>query len=77
MSIAEELRNKIMQFVQRADEKYLKQLEAFISLQENESALSPEHKRILEERLVQHEVAPHTGKSWDELKAELSAKYGV
>ncbi|MDZ7848603.1 MAG: addiction module family protein [Owenweeksia sp.] len=76
MSIVE-LRDKILQFVSHADENRLKELEAFIKMQGEASDLSEEDKRLLDERLKQHQAHPEAGKSWDELKAELKSKYGL
>ncbi len=76
MNVAE-LRNKIIQIVQGADEKYLKQLEAFMHLQTDDLSVSDEHKKILDDRLAQHKANPKAGRSWREIKAELSSKYGV
>ncbi len=76
MGVAE-LRNKIIEVVQGADEKYLKQLEAFIKSRESDLHVSDEHKRILEQRLADHKSNPEAGRSWEEVKAELSTKYGA
>lgn len=33
-----------------------------------------EHKKILDERLAEHQANPNAGKNWDEVKADLQAK---
>lgn len=76
MSVVE-LRKKIIAAIQGADEQYLKQLEAFMYSNSKGSSISDEHKQIIDERLAQHKANPQAGRSWQEIKTELSPKYGA
>lgn len=72
-----ELRNKIIRIVESADEKYLKQIEAFMHFKSEELTLTEEQKELLDQRLANHQANSKAGRNWNELKAELDAKYGL
>jgi len=74
-----ELRSKLLDFIANADEKYLKRISDFLerSNQEESYIVSDEHKMILDQRLKNHKANPTLGRDWNELKSELSSKYGL
>jgi len=74
-----DLRNKLLNIITNADEKYLKRIGDFVerSNQEDNYVVSDEHKIILDQRLANHIENPTAGKDWNDLKAELSVKYGL
>jgi len=74
-----ELRSKLLDFIANADEKYLKRISDFVerSNQEDNYVVSDEHKKILDQRLESHKANPTLGRDWNELKSELSVKYGL
>lgn len=73
-----EIRKKIHEFIDHADERILRIFNAIISTEEiEENGLSADHKAILEERLEEHKNNPTTGKSWGEIKQELKKEYRI
>ncbi len=44
---------------------------------ESSYEISEEHKAILDERLADHKANPESGRSWEEVKSDLQAKYGA
>ena len=72
-----DLRERILEYVKIADENHLKQMDDLINENRSDSEISDEHKQILDERLEQHKANPKSGRSWGEIKSELSSKYGV
>lgn len=74
-----ELRNKLLNIITNADEKYLKRIGDFVerSNQEDNYVVSDEHKVILDQRLASHIANPTSGKDWNDLKSELSVRYGL
>ena len=74
-----ELKNRIKKFVETADERILKIFNAIIDSESDSEdfVLSQEQKNILGQRLKFHEDNPSDGKTWDEVKDSLKAKYGL
>ena len=42
---------------------------------DDEEALSPEEKRLIESRLAEHDVDPSSAVPWEEVKARLKARF--
>ena len=77
---AVELKNKIQASLEEADMDLLERVQEVIdTYQDNDdsSALTEEQMKILDQRLENHRKNPQAGRPWEEVKAELSAKYGV
>jgi len=72
-----ELRNKLIQFVQQADEEFLKKIDAFLNSKQSSADISEKHKAILDQRLENHKANPEAGRNWSEIKSELAEKYRV
>lgn len=73
-----DIRNRIHNFVDQADERILNIFNAIIEADEAEvSELSDEQKRILDERLEKHKQSPNSGKHWNELRQELKLNYNL
>jgi len=72
-----DLKKRIHEFIDRADERILRIINAIIATEENPEELSNEHKEILDQRLQQHTENPNSGKSWDTVKNSLKDKYGL
>jgi hypothetical protein len=71
-----ELKNRIKNYLEHADERILKILNAIIETESKEN-ISTTEKEILDQRLKLHNDAPDSGISWDELEQKLLKKYGV
>lgn len=73
-----DIRKRIHEFIDQADERILKIFNAIILTEESEEeGLTIEHKAILDQRLEEHRQNPASGKSWREVKKSLKEKYGV
>ncbi|RNA61482.1 addiction module family protein [Chryseobacterium nematophagum] len=73
-----ELKERIHEFIDRADERTLKIINAIITSEESEEEeLSPEHKAILDERLQEYRNNPTSGKFWKEVRQDLKNEYGI
>ena len=72
-----DLRKRIHNFIDHADERILKIINAIITSEESEEELSKEQKIILDERLEDHRKNPSSGKVWKEVKNELKNEYGI
>ncbi|MDR6404656.1 MULTISPECIES: addiction module protein [Chryseobacterium] len=72
-----DLKKRIHEFIDRADERILRIINAIIATEENPEELSHEHKEILDQRLQQHKENSDSGKSWDNVKNSLKDKYGL
>lgn len=70
-----EIKNRIRKYIEHADDRMLRIINAIIDTEENE--LSDSHKEILDERLRAHQNNPGEGKSWEEVKSSLKKQYGV
>jgi len=71
-----ELKNRIKNYLENADDRILKILNAIIEAEE-EGQLSKAEKEILDQRLKLHNEHPEKGISWEELEKKLFKKYGV
>ena len=72
---AQEKRKALAKWILETDENVLNEVEAVYNVTNN--IISDEHKKILDHRLELHKENPTSGKDWNELKADLSTKYGV
>ena len=70
-----QLKERIKNYIERADERMLKIINAIIEADENEG-FDPQ-KEILEERLKYHQEHPKEGKTWGEVQDFLKGKYGL
>ena len=71
-----EKRKALAKWILETDENVLNEVEAIYNLHSKSQEISDEHKQILEERLKLHIENPNRGRKWNEVKAELSSKYG-
>ena len=71
---AQEKRKTLAKWILETDENVLNEVEAVYNVTNN--IISDEHKKILDHRLKLHKENPTSGKNWNELKADLSTKYG-
>ena len=72
--------NKITALISSADAGLLEKIENVIRNYrkgDNTSVLTDEQKQTLDQRLAKHKANPKAGRSWGEIKTELSAKYGI
>lgn len=73
-----DIKKRIHDFVDQADERILRIFNAIISTEESElEGLSSEHKIIIDERLQEHKENPTSGKSWIDVKQELKKEYEI
>lgn len=78
MDASLDIRKKIHDFIDHADERILRIFNAIIiSEQVDEFDLSDERKAILDKRLNDHLENPNSGKSWSDVKRQLKKEYGV
>ena len=70
----DELRKQIHGYIDKADDRFVNLVHAMMlaDLEEPEFELSDEHKRILDERLKQHEADPSSGSSMEEAFARIN-----
>lgn len=72
-----DIRNKIHEFIETADDRILKIFSAIIATEEEEKGVSEQHRIILEARLKEHQKNPSSGKKWDVVKKSVKEKYGL
>ena len=73
-----QLRKKIHDFIDQADDKMLQIFNAIISNENaDEKGLTKEHREILDKRLEEHQYNPESGKPWTEVVNELKKEYGL
>ena len=73
-----QLRKKIHDFIDQADDKMLQIFNAIISNENSdEKGLTKEHREILDKRLEEHQYNPESGKPWTEVGNELKKEYGL
>ena len=68
------LKQRIKNYIEHADERMLKIINAIIEAEENDMS---DPREILEERLRYHQENPEQGKSWNEVQDSLKEKYGL
>lgn len=67
-----EQRNKIHEYIDRADEQMLHIIEELFKLQETYgSELLSWQKKLLDERIASYEKNPEKARSWEDVKTEL------
>lgn len=73
-----QLRKKIHDFIDQADERMLHILNSIISSENSdEKGLKKEHREILDKRLEEHQYNPESGKPWTDVVNELKKEYGL
>ena len=73
-----QLRKKIHDFIDQADDKMLQIFNAIISNENSdEKGLTKQHREILDKRLEEHQYNPESGKPWTEVVNELKKEYGL
>ena len=72
------LKKRIHEFIEEADERILRIFNGIIEAEKKEELeLSDEHKEILDQRLQNHKENVDSGKSWSEVKKSLKEEYGI
>lgn len=64
-----DLKNKIRNYIDHADDRILKIINAIIETEEE--GLSQGHRNVLDERVKYHKENPSDGKTWEEIKSSL------
>lgn len=64
-----DLKNRIKNYIENADERILKIINAIIETEEQ--GLSQSHKEIIDQRLKFHKENPSDGRTWEEIKASM------
>ncbi|WP_294287099.1 addiction module family protein [uncultured Chryseobacterium sp.] len=72
-----DIRKKIHEFINYADERILRIMNAIISTEQEEEIIGTEPKKILDQRLKDHADNRNSGKLWNEVKNNLQEKYGL
>ena len=73
-----QLRKKIHDFIDQADDKMLQIFNAIISNENSdEKGLTKEHREILDKRLEEHQYNTESVKPWTEVVNELKKEYGL
>lgn len=73
-----DIRKKIHDFIDHADERILRIFNAIINTEEDgREELSKEFKAILDKRLQDHKENPTSGKSWADVRNSLKEKHGL
>ncbi|WP_346986439.1 addiction module protein [Chryseobacterium sp. POE27] len=71
-----DIRKRIHEFIDHADERILRIINAIIMTEENDE-LPSHHTEILDQRLAKHQENPNSGKPWNDVKNSLKEKYGL
>lgn len=72
------LKKRIHEFIEEADERILRIFNGIIEAEKKEDfELTEEQKEILDQRLQHHKENPDSGKSWSEVKKSLKEEYGI
>lgn len=66
-----DLKNKIRKYIDHADDRILKIINAIIETEEE--GLSQAHWNVLDERIKYHKENPSDGKTWEEIKSSLNS----
>jgi hypothetical protein len=69
------VKNRIRDYLEDADERILRIINAIIESESDDYELSESHKEILDERLKHHEENPGDGKSWEEAIQKIRSKH--
>lgn len=73
-----DIRKKIHDFIDHADERILRIFNAIINTEEDsKEELSKEFKAILDKRMQDHKENPTSGKSWADVRNSLKEKHGL
>ena len=72
------LKKRIHEFIEEADERILRIFNGIIEAEKKEECeLSVEQKEILDKRLQNHRENPSAGKTWSEVRQSLKEEYGI
>ena len=74
-----DLKKSVLSYIDNADDRLLKLIKALVETyqeDENNSEISEEHRKLLDQRLADHKSDPEAGKDWEILKSGLNSKYG-
>lgn len=68
-----EIREELHEFIEKADDRLLNMIYAMVhaDLTEDNYQLSDDHKKILDDRIKDHEISPTTGATWDKVKTRV------
>ena len=68
-----QIRELLHEYINKADERLINLMYAMVQADMNEDdyELSATHKKILDERIADHEASPSSGSSWNEVKARI------
>lgn len=75
-----ELRNKWRKTIDTVDDRFIRMIEALYQSYSNEDTsynISDEHKKILDQRIENHKTNPTHGRNWNDVKTDLTTKYGI
>lgn len=70
-----ELKNRIKDYIDKADERMLRIIHETIENDQREIPQS--HKEVLQERLKYHEEHPEEGLTWREVRETMKRRYGL
>lgn len=73
---AAQIREELHQLINTADDRLLNLMYDVMKdeTREEDFLLTNEHKKILDQRLVDHKANPSEGSSWSEVKARIQQK---
>jgi hypothetical protein len=75
-----DLKKSVLSYIDNADDRLLKLIKALVETyqeEEENSEISVEHRKLLDQRLADHKADPGVGKDWKILKSGLRKKYGA
>jgi len=74
-----DLKKSVLTYIDNADDRLLKLIKALVETyqEEENSEISLEHRKLLDQRLADHIADPEAGKDWKILKSGLRKKYGA
>lgn len=75
-----DLKKSVLTYIDNADDRLLKLIMALAETyqkEEDNSEISIEHRKLLDQRLADHKADPEAGQDWEILKSGLRKKYGA
>lgn len=72
-----DLKKKIKDYLENADERILKIIHAIIETETKKEELPQTQKDLLDQRLQFHKKNPSDGRSWESIKKSLESQHGL
>lgn len=69
-------REELREYIDKADDRFIHLLYGMMQadMEEEGYELSEAHKKILDQRLAEHQKSPESGSSWQDVKSRIESK---